>query len=93
LGPTRARRGRARWGAPAAAVELDSDPARLADDSVTGSHAERRSDVACALSFKSKPLEVLDCLGGPQHFNAPIAVAAAFARAGFVKVDILFLGR
>ena len=70
----------AHGGAPAAA-EFDPDPARLANDGVSGSDAERRGDVACALSLKSELLEVLDCLGGPQHLHAPIAVAAAIRRA------------
>src|ERR1700722_5998915 len=54
----------AHGGAPAA-VEFDPDPTRLADDGVSGSDAERRGDVACAFSLKSKPLEVFDGFGGP----------------------------
>jgi hypothetical protein len=57
----------ARGDAPAA--EFDPDPARLANDSVSGSDAERRGDVACALSLESELLEILDYLGGPQHLH------------------------
>jgi hypothetical protein len=94
LGATRARRRRLRrGGAPSAATELDPDPARLADDRVSGSHAKRHSDVACALAFMSKPLEVFDGLGGPQHLRGSNRCRCGVpSRAEWVKVDILFLG-
>src|SRR5580698_5648568 len=51
LGPTRAGRRRVgRGSARPAAAELDPDSASLADDRVSRSHAERRSDMACAPS-------------------------------------------
>jgi hypothetical protein len=65
-GPTRASLHFApSGGAPAA--QFDPDPARLANDGVSGSDAERGCDVACALSLKSEFLEILDGFGGPQH--------------------------
>ena len=67
LGPSRAGRALPAHGGAPAAVEFDPDPARLANDGVSGSDAERRRDVACALSLESELLEVLDGLGGPQH--------------------------
>src|ERR1700684_3565797 len=46
------------------AAEFDSDPARLADDGVTGSDTERRGDVACALSLDGEFFLVLGDLRG-----------------------------
>jgi hypothetical protein len=67
LGPSRAGRLLPAYGSAPAAAEFDSDPARLANDGVSGSDAERRRNVACALSLQSELLEVFDGLGGPQH--------------------------
>ena len=65
LGPSRAGWALPAHGGAAASVEFDPDPARLANDGVSGSDAERRRDVACALSLESELLEILDGLGGP----------------------------
>ena len=69
LGPSRAGSALLAHGGAPAAGKFDSDPARLANDGVSGSDAERRGDVACALSLESELLEILDCLGGPQHLH------------------------
>jgi hypothetical protein len=65
LGSTNARWDLAAQGAGPAAVKLDPNSARLANDGVSGSDAERCRYVAGALSLMSELLEILDGLGGP----------------------------
>jgi hypothetical protein len=91
--PLRATRARlaCSWAAPAA-TEFNPDPARLADNRISGRDAEGRGDVARALSFKSEPFEILDRLGCPQHLHGPNSCRCAVpaARNG-LTMDILVL--
>ncbi len=89
FGPRRAERALPAHGG-ASAAQFDSDPACLADDRVSGSDAKRRGDVACAFSLKSEPLEVLDCLGGPQHLHGSNRCRCGVPPRGIgLRVDIL----
>lgn len=65
----RPMRGRARPAGrgSAPAVELDSDPVRLADHGVAGLSAQRRGDDARAHSLQCQPFESLDRLVRPKH--------------------------